>query len=401
MTAFAFSPERLARMHDVLAGYVERGVAPGLVALVSRRGETYVDAIGMLAVDGDGPMARDTIFRIASMTKPITAAAAMILVEECVLRLDDPVDAYLPELADRQVLRQMDGPIEDTVPANRPITLCDLLTFRLGYGYIFEPGEFPVQQAMDEQHLGFSPNPHDAPAPDEWLRRLGALPLMHQPGERWLYNAGSDVLGVLIARASGMSLGDFLQERIFAPLGMTDTGFNVPENKLDRLASGYMTDPESGTLGLYDGDSDSVWVTPPTFHSGGAGLVSTVEDLHAFGQMLLRKGDAAGGRILSRPSVELMMSDQLTAEQKAISGWGDTYWTSHGWGFGGSVVTRRDDISETAGKYGWDGGLGTSWYVDPAEEMITILLTQASFTSAIVPPVVRDFWTSAYQVIAD
>ena len=239
MSIGGLSRARLARMHDVMAGYVERGEVPGLVTLVSRRGEVHVDAIGMKALGGSDPMRRDTIFRISSMTKPITAAATMILVEECKLRLDEPVDRLLPELADRKVLKRLDGPLDDTVPANRPITVRDLLTFRMGFGIIMAPPDtYPIQRAVSELLLGQGPpNPSTPPAPDEWIRRLGTLPLMHQPGEKWMYNTGSDVLGVLIARASGQPLETFLRERIFEPLGMKDTGFSVPAAKIDRLAT--------------------------------------------------------------------------------------------------------------------------------------------------------------------
>jgi len=195
---------RLGHVHDVMAGYVARGDAPSLVTLVSRRGETHVDALGMKAVGGSDPVRRDTIFRISSMTKPITAVAAMILVEECKLRLDEPVDRLLPELADRRVLRRIDDPIDDTVPANRPITVRDLLTFRLGFGLIAaQPDTYPIQRAIREQLEGQGPpNPSAAPGPDEWIRRFATLPLLHQPGQKWMYNTGSDILGVLIARAS-------------------------------------------------------------------------------------------------------------------------------------------------------------------------------------------------------
>src|SRR5215218_6670529 len=198
----AWSRPRLDRMHDVMAGYVERGYLPGLVTLISRRGETHVDVIGTMAFDSAEAMRRDTIFRIASVTKPIVAAAAMTLVEECTLRLDEPVDRLLPELANRQVLRSFESPLDDTVPANRPITLRDLLTFRLGYGAIFAaPGQHSIQAAMEEAGVAAGPQLPSFP-PDEYLRRLGSLPLLHQPGERWLFNNGSDVLGVLIARAT-------------------------------------------------------------------------------------------------------------------------------------------------------------------------------------------------------
>ena len=241
------SEERLERLHEVMAGYVERGVAPGIVTLVSRGGDEDVAVVGTTAVGGDEPMTRDTIFRIASMSKPITAVAAMILLEECKLRLDDPVDEFLPELANRQVLRSLESELDDTVPANRPITLRDLLTFRLGIGLVFGPEPYPIQQAMVEQRVGFAPNPQAVPEPDEWMRRLGSLPLIRQPGEAWLYGTGSNVLSVLIARAAGQSLGEFMQERLFEPLGMKDTGFSVPAESSTgwRRAMGPTSRPES------------------------------------------------------------------------------------------------------------------------------------------------------------
>jgi CubicO group peptidase (beta-lactamase class C family) len=403
MSTGGLSKERLGRMHDVMAGYVERGEVPGLVTLVSRRGEVHVDVIGTQAFGESPPMRRDTIFRISSMTKPITAAATMILVEECKLRLDEPVDALLPELAERKVLMRLDGPLDDTVPANRPITVRDLLTFRMGFGQLLAPPDaYPILSAASEQQLGMGPpSPSSMPAPDEWMRRLGRLPLMHQPGEQWMYNTGSDVLGVLIARASGQPLEAFLREHIFEPLGMKDTGFSVPAISLDRLATSYWTNFETGELELYDGVEGGQWSRPPDFPSGAGGLVSTIDDYLAFGQMTLSYGKHASSRILSRLSVELMTTDQLTPEQKAVSGLVPGYFDSHGWGFGMSVVARRDDVATVPGRFGWDGGLGTSWYSDPREEMVTILMTQCAWTSPSPPDVCLDFWTSAYQAIDD
>jgi CubicO group peptidase (beta-lactamase class C family) len=401
MTAGGLSEARLARMHDTMAGYVERGTMPGLVTLVSRGGEVHVDAIGMKAIVGNDPIQRDSIFRISSMTKPITAAATMILVEDCKLRLDEPVDRLLPELAARRVLKRFEGPLDDTVPANRPITVRDLLTFRMGFGVVMAPpGTYPIQRATDELQLGQGPpNPSVPPAPDEWIRRLGTLPLMHQPGERWMYNTGSDVLGVLIARASGQPLETFLRERIFDPLGMKDTSFSVPTSKLERLVTGYWTSPETGILGLYDGAAGGQWSRAPDFPAGGSGLVSTIDDYLAFGQMMLDKGRRGGERILSRSSVELMTTDQLTTEEKKLSGLVSGYFESHGWGFGVSVITRRDGVADSIGKYGWDGGLGTSWYSDPRENMVTILMTQCAWSSPSPPDICLDFWTSAYGAI--
>jgi CubicO group peptidase (beta-lactamase class C family) len=403
MSTGGLSKTRLGRMHDIMAGYVERGDVPGVVTLISRRGETHADAIGLKTIGGSDPIRRDTIFRIASMTKPITAAAAMILVEECKLRLDEPVDRLLPELADRKVLKRLDGPLDDTVPAHRPISVRDLLTFRMGFGILMTPpGMHPIQRAVDDQLLGQGPlQPQTPPAPDEWIRRFGTLPLMHQPGEKWMYHTGSDVLGVLVERASGHALEAFLRERLFEPLGMKDTGFSVPAAKLGRLATSYWTNFATGVFELYDEAKDGQWSRPPAFPSGGGGLVSTIDDYLAFGQMMLHRGKRGSERILSRPSVETMTTDQLTPEQKAVSGLVPGYFDGHGWGFGVSVVTRREDMTGSVGRFGWDGGLGTSWYADPCEDMIGILMTQRAWTSPVPPPVCLDFWTAAYQAIDD
>jgi CubicO group peptidase (beta-lactamase class C family) len=326
----------------------------------------------------------------------------MILVEECKLRLDESVDRLLPELASRRVLRRVDGPLDDTEPARRPITVRDVLTFSLGFGIIMAPpGSYPIQKAATDLKIRMGPpHPQEQPAPDEWIRRLGTLPLLHHPGEKWLYDTGCDVLGVLVARASGQPLEGFFRERILGPLGMKDTGFSVEAKNLDRFATCYSVNPVTGALELYD-SADGDWSRPPAFPSGAGGLVSTVDDYLAFGQMLLNKGKHGNKRILSRPSVETMTSDQLTSAQKSGSGLLPGYFDTHGWGFGVSVVTRRDEIFSTPGRFGWDGGLGTSWATDPREELVGILLTQRSWTSPRAPDVCLDFWTSAYQAIDD
>jgi CubicO group peptidase (beta-lactamase class C family) len=387
---------RAGRLHHALAAHVSSGDMPGVVALVSRRGKVEVEAIGTQSFGG-APMRRDTIFRIASMTKPITAAAALILVEECRLRLDDPVDDFLPELANRQVLKAIEGPVDDTVPARRPITTRDLLTFTFGMGAIMVwPPKHPIQKVAAE--AGLTPGPVQATiSADEFMKRLGTLPLLYQPGERWLYHTGSDVLGVLIARASGHSFESFLQERLFGPLGMRDTGFQVPAAKLDRLASAYVRDPLKKELGFFDDARDSRWARPLPFPAGGSALVSTVDDYHAFYRMLMNKGLHGRERILSRPTVELMTSDQLTPEQKRDAEL--FFGPGASWGMGGAVVTRRTDLFTTPGRYGWDGGYGTSAHMDPAEDLVGILMTQRLMESPQPPKVFRDFWTSAYQAI--
>jgi CubicO group peptidase (beta-lactamase class C family) len=401
MSTGGLSKARLGRMHDVMFAHVARGQVPGLVTLISRRGETHVDAIGMTAAGGRDPMRRDTIFRIASMTKPVTAAAAMILVEEGKLRLDEPVDRWLPELADRKVLRSLDSPLHDTVPAKRAITLRDLLTFRLGLGAVMAPpGQYPIQQAMSE--AGVALGPHlAAVGPDELMKRFGSLPLIHQPGEKWMYHSGSDILGVLIARVTGQTLEAFLRERIFVPLGMKDTAFSVPEAKLDRLATCYQTDAGPGGLALFDEARGGKFARPPVFESAGGGLVSTVDDYLAFSRMMLNTGKHGNERILSRLSVELMTTDQITPEQKAASPFFPGFWDSRGWGFGLSIITRRDDVAAVPGRFGWDGGYGTSGYSDPKEDMVAILMTQRVWDAAGTPTLYLDFWTQAYQAIDD
>ena len=399
MTNTNLSNGHLSRMHDVMAGYVTRGELPGLISLLSRGDDVHVNAIGRLALTTESPMQRDSIFRIASMSKPITAAAAMILVEECKLRLDEPVDRLLPELANRRVLKRLDSPLDDTVPAKRCITVRDLLTFGLGFGLIFAtPDTTPILKAANDLQIGMGPpNPAHMPPPDEWMRRFGTLPLMYQPGERWLYNTGSDVLSVLIARASAKPFEVFLRERIFEPLGMNDTGFFVPPAKLDRFTTAYWNNFQTGAREVYDDAATGQWTHAPAFPAGSSGLVSTVDDYLSFSQMMLNKGKFGNQRLLCSASVETMTIDQLTPQQKAASGLIEGYFDNHGWGFGMSVVTRHLSPTEPVGLYGWDGGLGTSWRTDPANNLTGILLTQRAWSSAKPPQVCEDFWTCVYQ----
>jgi CubicO group peptidase (beta-lactamase class C family) len=395
------SPARLERMHAVMQRHVDSGRLPGLVALVSRHGEEHFDAIGKLAFGSDTPMRRDTIFRLASTTKPITAVAAMILVEECKLRLDDPVDGWLPELKDRKVLRTIESTLDDTVPAKRPISVRDLLTFRSGYGEVMLLAwNCPMQRALLEARLPLSDWPFVG-TPDEFMKRLGDLPLVHQPGERWLYHMGAEILGVLIERVSGKSLGTFMRERIFEPLGMKDTGFGVPDAKMSRLAECYYTDPSTGKVAILKEAGADHFARLRVFESGAGGLVSTADDLLAFGTMMLNKGSYGRDRILSRPTIELMTADHLTPEQKAASTFFPSFWDARGWGLGVSTITRRNDVGPSPGSFGWDGAFGTSLYVDPNEDMVGVLMTQRRPDAISLPAVILDFWTSAYQAIDD
>jgi CubicO group peptidase (beta-lactamase class C family) len=284
------------------------------------------------------------------------------------------------------------------VPAKRAITLRDLLTFRSGHGMIpVFPDRYPIQKAIAE--AGFAPGPVFPSFPaDELMRRYGSLPLIYQPGERWLYNSGTEILGVLIARAAGTRLGEFLHDRIFTPLAMKDTAFSVPKANLDRLATSYARDHATQELKVFDDPVTGKFATPPVFENGSAGLVSTADDFNAFAQMMLNGGRLESERILSRPSVELMTTDQLTSEQKLGSEM--FFGSNRGWGMGLSVFTQRDDLCNVPGRFGWDGGYGTSWYSDPKENLTGILLTQRMMDSP-QPRAMVDFWTLAYQAIDD
>src|SRR5580704_17739027 len=283
----------LERMHQVLSGHVERNEMPGLVALVSHHDDIHVETIGTLAFDKTAPMKRDTTFRIASITKPIATVAAMILLEECKFRLDESIESWLPELANRRVLKSLSSQIDDTVPALRAITVRDVLTYRMGFGSVMaRPGTYPIQQFIRDYRIGGDRPilPSELATIDQWLQKLGSLPLIAQPGERWMYQVSGDVLGALIVRVSGKTLGAFLKERIFDPLGMKDTAFYVPPEKIDRLPTFYFLNRQINQLDFYDDPVNSAWRSPPAFESAGGGLVSTIDDYFAFSRMMLNRG---------------------------------------------------------------------------------------------------------------
>jgi CubicO group peptidase (beta-lactamase class C family) len=376
----------MADLASLLQSLVDDGLVPGAVALVAHGDEVEVAAAGAMDLEGTAPMTEDAIFRIASITKPIVAAAAMLLVEDGVLRLEDPISRWLPELAAPMVVRRPDSPLDDVVPAERPITVEDLQTFRAGWGF---PADFslPAVQPLFSV-LGQGPSSDGVPEPDTWVRALAGIPLLHQPGEGWLYNTSSDVLGVLIARASGRSLPEFLAKRIFEPLGMRDTGFHVPATSLGRLTTAYRPDGEA--LVVADPPSGAI-TRPPVFPSGAGGFVSTATDWLAFGRMLL----AGGEPLLSRESVRLMTTDHLTARQRADS---RLFLEGQGWGFGGSVDVEALHPWEVPGRYGWVGGTGTSAHVVPSTGTVGILLTQREMTGPESTPMLHAFWTYAADV---
>ncbi|WKD30676.1 serine hydrolase domain-containing protein [Streptomyces xanthophaeus] len=381
----------MSDLRSLLETHVGDGSLPGAVALVAHGDDVEVAAVGSLDTAGTAPMARDSLFRIASVTKPVTAAATMMLVEDGLLALDVPVARWLPEIAEPTVVRTPSAPLDDVVAADRPITVADLLTFRAGYGF---PADFSLP-AVAPLFGGLKqgpPRPQEVAEPDVWMAVLGRIPLLHQPGEAWLYNTCSDILGVLIARATGQPFQDVLAERVFEPLGMRDTAFAVPPGQLHRFTSYYRAAPDGGTLELVDAP-DGEWSTLPAFPSGAGGLVSTVDDLYAFGRMLLAGGAYGGGRrLLSADSVRQMTTDHLTAAQRAA---GTLFLEGQGWGFGGSVDVARLDPWNVPGRYGWIGGTGTAAHIVPATGALTLLLTQRELTGPASPEVMREFWTYA------
>jgi CubicO group peptidase (beta-lactamase class C family) len=334
-------------------------------------------------------MARDSIFRLASVTKPITAAAVMMLVEDDRITLDDPVDRWLPELAGPMVVRTPASAVDDVVPAARPITVFDLLSSRAGYGFASDFSLPAVQRLFSVQKDGREPQ--SFPPPDTWMAELAQIPLLYQPGEAWLYDTCSTLQGVLVARVSGQSLPEFLAERVFGPLGMADTGFVVPAAKRDRFTS-YYRPSTAGRLELADGP-DGQWSTPPAFPLGNGGLAGTADDWLAFGRMLLAGGTAADGRrLLTADSVRLMTSDHTAEAQREI---GELFLEGQGWGFGGSVDVAPIDLWNVPGRYGWVGGTGTSAHITASAGIVAILLTQVAADSPVPPEWMRDFWRYA------
>jgi CubicO group peptidase (beta-lactamase class C family) len=396
----ALSP-RLGPLRDVMQTAVARGL-PGYVTLVAQGDDVVVDVGGMKALGGTEPMTRDTIFRIMSMTKAVTAAAVMMLVEEGKLTLDEPAERLLPELANRRVLKRLDGPLDDTEPARRPVAVRDIMDFTFGFGALFEPST-PIQQEIVRLKLANDfPQPMTPHAPDEWMRLFSTLPLMHQPGEVWMYNTGSILQGVLVARAAGQAFDAFLDERILGPLGMKDTGFLVPAEKLSRLAGGgTMTNPQTGKIDTFDGQgAASEFARPPAFPSGAAGLVSTADDYLQFARMLLARGTHQGRRLLSEASVAQMTTDHLSPAQKAASAGAffPGFFDTHGWGFGVAIGTTPDALSAVPGRYGWDGGYGTSWMNDPARDLIGIAMTQS--VDFLFGEGLQAFWREVYRATA-
>ena len=372
-----YSGEMLAEVPALLQRVVDAGEAAGFVTLLWRDGEVVqVSAVGQRDTAAGLPMTRDTLFRIASMTKPITSAAALMLMEQGKLRLDDPITRWAPEFADMKVLKDPAGPLEAATPSPRDITIEDLLTHRAGLSYTFN-SDGPIAIAYD-QDLGW---PLASPlTADEWMRRLGALPLLYPPGERFHYSHSTDVLGFIVERIAGRPLGETLRTMIFDPLGMKDTGFWVEPARRERHAHIYRRYPDGqvrdATYGLTP--------TPIPWESGGGGLISTVDDYLTFARMLLGEGEADGVRLLRPETVKLMRTNRLTEAQRQIPFFGQPIWSLMGFGLGLSCIMNAQLAAMAGagseGSFGWPGAFGTWWMADPVTNAILIYLVQESAT---------------------
>ncbi len=349
---------------------IEAGLLAGAVTMVWQSGQVLqVNELGCRDVDARLPMQRDTVFRIASMTKPVTVAAAMALLEEGKLALTDPVAKWLPELSDMRVLREPGGPLDKTVPARRLITIDDLMTHRSGLAYVFSVLG-PLSSAYGKMLMRQDQ--------DRWLAELAKLPLAHQPGDRLTYSHATDVLGIALSRIEGMSLAAVLRERIFEPLAMPDTGFSVSPSGRRRAATMYKLDKDNVLTHDVMGPAP---ITDPPFCAGGAGLWSTVDDYLRFAQMLLAGGTVDGARVLSEDSVRSMRTDRLTDEQKRYPFLGAPFWVGRGFGLNLSVVTDPAKSQQLfgpggVGTFSWPGAYGTWWQADPSADLILIYLIQ-------------------------
>jgi CubicO group peptidase (beta-lactamase class C family) len=366
----------LGQIAPALQGVIDAGDLSGAVTLIWRGGqELQFLALGQRDIEAGLPMTRDTIFRIASMTKPVTSVAALMLMEEGKLRLDDPITRWMPEFAGMQVLKSATGPVEDTYPAPRDITVEDLFTHRAGLAYGFTsigPIAYAHQKALGDvlaQDMG----------PDEWLKALGGLPLTYPPGERFHYSHATDVLGFLVGRIEGKPFRDVLMERVFEPLGMADTDFYFPPEKRDRAAKVYRLKDDFSALEEVPFARHD---TPPKFCGGGGGLVSTLDDYLKFARMLLNGGEVDGVRLLKPETVELMRANRLTDAQREIPFMGIPFWVGQGFGLGLSTITDPEKQAwmgaGNAGAFGWPGAFGTWWQADPQSGMILIYMIQNS-----------------------
>jgi CubicO group peptidase (beta-lactamase class C family) len=371
-----FDMAALEHAPDVLQGAIDSGDLAGGLTLIWRKGDVVqVAPRGKRDLARDLPMSRDTLFRIASMTKPVTTVAALMLMEEGKLSLDDAITKWAPEFADMRVMKDPEGAVDDTVPAERDITIEDLMTHRSGLAYAFTavgPIAHAYQDALGDVLDG-------GVAPDAWMKALASLPLLYQPGERFFYSLSTDALGFIVGRIAGTGFREFLVERIFQPLGMVDTDFYIPPDKHDRAAIVYRMVEETGALEPVNFNRADA---PPAFCGGGGGLVSTADDYLKFARMLLGDGEVDGVRLLKPETVAMMRTNRLTDAQRAIPFMGLPFWVGQGFGLGLSVILDAEQQAwmgaSSDGSFGWPGAFGTWWQADPVKDMILIYLVQNS-----------------------
>ena len=372
-----FNAEALARIAPTLQPIADAGDLSGFVTLLFRHGEiAQINTIGQRDVTKKLPMERDTLFRIASMTKPVTSIAALMLMEEGKFRLDDPITKFAPEFKTMRVLKDSQGPLDQTVPAAREITFDDLFTHRSGIAYGFS-SLGPIAHEYGRV-LGDVLN--NEMTPDAWMKALASMPLLYQPVERFHYSHSTDVLGFLVGRIAGMPFRDFLMERLFKPLGMSDTDFYIPPAKRERAAVVYRLNEAENRL---DTVPFKQYETPPAFCGGGGGLVSTADDYLKFARMMLNKGELDGKRYVKAETVNLMCTNRLTPAQRAIPFLGSLpMWDGMGFGLGVSVIDAPEKLGffgmGGVGSFGWPGAFGTWWQADPANDLIMIYLIQNS-----------------------
>ena len=389
--SLGFSAERLPRIHNLMQRYVESGKLAGTIACVSRRGQVaYFDMLGHQNLENKTPMAEDSIFRIYSMTKPITSVALMMLYEESLFNLRDEVSQYIPAFKDVKVLGA-DGKLETPL---RPMTIQDLLrhTAGLSYGGYAET-KLPVDKNYDEANLLTNKITNE-----EFVKRIASLPLAFHPGDKWHYSVATDVCGYLVEVLSDLPLADFMQEKIFKPLGMTDTAFHIEPSKLSRFCTLYGKTPNSN-FGVLDLPASSEYLAPVKLHAGGAGLISTTSDYLKFAQCILNKGELNGVRLLAPKTVELMTSNHLPLNLLPIAFEGSVpmMGTGFGLGFSVSLDVAQNAIPGSVGEHGWGGYAETYFWIDPQEELSALLMTQ--YLPSQTYPIRKEFKVAVYQAL--
>ncbi len=392
-----FSSQRLNRVNKMMQGYIDDGKLASGLTMLARHGETFhFEPYGVLDLESGTPVKRDTLFRIYSMTKPITSAAVMMLYEEGSFSLDDPVGKFIPELASMKVYDGMGETGMRLVDQQRPITVRHLLTHTSGLSYGFHQ-DSPIEEMYREA---------DITDPDSTLKemaeKLGKLPLVTQPGAKWRYSNATDVLGYLVEVVSGVPFDRYLQDNILDPLDMQDTSFYVAEENLDRLATVYGASP-NGRIVPLDNPMVNRQRRPHTLFSGGGGLVSTGADYMRFCQMLLNGGVFGDQRLLAPKTVEMMRSNHLTDDLKPFavgqSNASDTKGCGFGLGFRVVMDIAQHGIIGSNGIYSWGGAASTVFWIDPQEDMVAILLTQ--FMPSSYYPLRREFQIATYQALVE